>query len=145
MRFHNNHQNMQIMNVWPKTDTDLMILNTPMSFLPRAMIFCFLCQFPTGRMVPYTSTSLKRKKDFGCHRVRPFFIRWPWPSRARPGLDRGCPIAPKEFSTALMRAEFSFSKTSRSIMMSALVELRDKSFRGLLFPCAGRRDFPAVV
>lgn len=85
------------------------------SFLPRAIIFCFLCKLPTT--LPYTKISLKRKKDLSCHFLRLFFLRRPRPNNTRSGLARGCPSGPKEFSTALMCAEFSLSKLNRFIMI----------------------------
>lgn len=84
---------------------------------PRRMTFCFLCQRPFRMMLPYTSTSLKRKKTFGWGFRRPCFIRRPSPIRTRPGLDRELPEAPNEFSTALIRSLFSLSNVNRSMVV----------------------------
>ncbi|KAA8585696.1 hypothetical protein FQN60_004390 [Etheostoma spectabile] len=76
---------------------------------PREMIFCFLFQRPFRMMLPYTSTSLKRKKTLGCGPRRLSFISRPSPIRTRPGLDKGFPFGPNEFSTAWIRSRHTAS------------------------------------
>lgn len=97
-----------------------------MSFSPRGIIFCFLCQWPDTMMLPYTNTSLKRKKTLDWGFRRPCFIRWPCPSRTRPGLDRFFPDTPNEFSTALMRTEFSLVNVNCSIAVMFIVVLESQ-------------------
>ncbi|KAF3833147.1 hypothetical protein F7725_026812 [Dissostichus mawsoni] len=55
-------------------------------------------------MLPYTSTSLKRKKTLGCGPRRLSFISRPSPIRTRPGWDKAFPDGPNEFSTAWIRS-----------------------------------------
>ncbi|CAG5897443.1 unnamed protein product [Menidia menidia] len=74
-----------------------------MSSSPKRMIFWLLYQRPLTRTLPYTRMSLKRKKPFGCHFLRPCFIRTPSPNRIRPGQHRVSPDGPKAFCTAWMR------------------------------------------
>lgn len=84
---------------------------------PRGIIFCFLCQRPFRMMLPYTRTSLKRKKTLDWGFRRPCFIRRPCPIRIRPGLERGLPDGPNELSTAWIRSRFSLSNISISILV----------------------------
>lgn len=98
--------------VWSDTSDQHLSLQPQerqLSCSPRRMIFCFLYQRPYSRMLPYTSTSLKRKKTFGCGFRRPCFSSRPWPIRTRPCLHSGLPAAPNEISTARMRSQFSLS------------------------------------
>ncbi|KAF7649263.1 hypothetical protein LDENG_00144200 [Lucifuga dentata] len=67
------------------------------------MIFWFLCQRPCRMMLPYTNTSLKRKKTFGCGPRRLCLSRRPSPTRTRPGWYRDFPDGPNECSTAWIR------------------------------------------
>lgn len=123
-----------------------------MSFSPRGIIFCFLCQWPVRMMLPYTNTSLKRKKTLGWVFRRPCFIRRPCPISIRPGLDRVFPDVPNEFFTALMRMEFSLSNVSRSVMMTLSVALESQMskvpaavFKKPFLPDDAVWDFPSVV
>lgn len=82
------------------------------------MIFCFLCQRPLSMMLPYTSTSLKRKKALGCGPRRLCFISRPSPIRTLPGWNRVFPDGPNEFSTVWIRSRFSWENARWSTMMS---------------------------
>lgn len=54
-------------------------------------------------MLPYTRMSLNRKNMRGFGFLRHSLVKIPSPKRTLPGTARGCPEAPKQFSTAAMR------------------------------------------
>lgn len=84
--------------------------------LPKAKTFCFLYQCPFMMTVPYTRTSLKRKKAFSSCFLRPCFLNFPSPIRTRPGTDKDIPDGPKEFSTFRIRLRLSSSVKSWFIL-----------------------------
>lgn len=112
-----------------------------MSFSPRGMTCCFLCHRPFRIMLPYTSTSLKRKKTLGCGPRRLCFISRPSPIRTRPGWDKGFPDGPNEFSTAWIRSWLSRENVSWSTMVSSYSSQVNKSpvFRAAVW------DFVQIV
>lgn len=81
------------------------------------MICCFLYQWPFRMILPYTSTSLKRKKTLGCGPRRLCFIRRPSPIRTRLGWYKGFPDGPNEFSIAWIRSRFSSANVSWSTIV----------------------------
>ena len=97
-----------------------------MTCSPKGMICCFLCHRPFRMMLPYTSTSLKRKKTLGCSPLRLCFISRPSPIKTRPGRNRGFPDGPNEFSTVWIRSQFSWENASWSTMASS--NLRQQVF-----------------
>lgn len=83
---------------------------------PRRMTFCFLNQRSFIMMLPYTRTSLKRKKALRSHFFRPCFIRLPFPNRTRPGWSKGCLGGLKDLSSSPISLRFSLSNTSWSML-----------------------------